>query len=125
MEQDINPAWLKKWTRGYTPKKKPEPKKRPVITFPEAKVYAVNKTPQRWANFLVLIADEQMRKRRYYLGWNGERLAETADLAMIDERHPGLSGKVARFLEGEPFERFNTRRKKIPRNQWRRRGGEA
>ena len=124
--QDINPEWLVKGTKGYTPKPKPAPKGRPVLKLPEASMYAVKKTPQRWANFLVLIADERMRKRRYHLAWDGERLAETVELAMIDERHPGLSRKVEAFLAAQPFERFNTRRKKKPRRQWRNRsGGEA
>ena len=125
-QNEITPAWLRKGTRGYAPKEWPAPRTKPVFTLPEAAVHSINKTPQRWANFLVLIADERMRKRRYHLAWDGERLAETVELAMIDERHPGLSRKVEAFLADQPFERFNTRRKKKPRKQWRQRTeGEA
>lgn len=109
MEQaeGINPDWVVKGTKGYTPKKKPIPKGRLVFTGAGVKLYQRREGRRPWAQFCAYILDKTKRKRSFYLNWNGERFAGCGFLDDITEREPAALAEVTAFLQSQPFERFN------------------
>lgn len=51
-------------------------------------------TAKPWASIVVFLTDPARRKRSYHISWNGQRLNETLDAAMLWEREPAIARSV-------------------------------
>jgi hypothetical protein len=43
-----------------------------------------------WHNFVLVAPESETRKRKYYGGWNGERLAQSYDMDILLEHVPSI-----------------------------------
>jgi len=52
----------------------------------------------RWSQFVITIKQPKTRKKRFWIGHNGERLSESSCIDRLKEAEPVLAGKIYPYL---------------------------
>ena len=61
-------------------------------------VERVGAATDEWRNFKLIREGYRLRKQNWWLGWNGERLARSADAGKLKEHEPGVYAWLAARL---------------------------
>lgn len=77
----------------------PIPAADPIAEFAEWQLYVRwERSSAKWLNF-VLCAPAGERKRRFHGAWNGQRLATSADMLRLRQRHPNVATWLVEMLQ--------------------------
>jgi hypothetical protein len=76
-----------------------------ITGMPIALVWRQDASTKDWYNFYVVAPGKRYKRawstpqRKYYGGWNGERVARVADMALLYQRHPQIYNWMVSVLK--------------------------